>query len=170
MKKCRPTEVPALVIRIAINCTEGYSYNWVAYVVKEFLEDARNEEEKGRAFHYSWLIVLIALVGWKEPTETQFAVVPAHMPGAARYASLWVSQDKTHQQMTKYVFSFYMMSISYEIINTPWLSHELFSQYDGAVNFRADMHHIFIQDCADKKHQWFKLPYVVTKDDILTVV
>ena len=27
MRKCRPTEVPAPVIRIAMNCAEGYSYN-----------------------------------------------------------------------------------------------------------------------------------------------
>ena len=72
--------------------------------------------------------------------------------------------------MTNYVFAFYMMSILYEIIKTPRLNNELFSQYDGAVNFRTDMHHIFIQACADKKHQWFKLPYLVTKDGILAVV
>ena len=72
--------------------------------------------------------------------------------------------------MKKYVFSFYMMSISYDIVKTPQLSNDLFSQFDGAVNFRANMHHIFIQACADKKHQWFKLPYVVTKDDILAIV
>ena len=125
--KCRPTEVPAPVIKIAINCVEGYSYNWAAYLAKEFLEDSRETHEKGRPFHYSWLIILITLVGWQEPTETQFDVVPAHMPGIARYASMWVSQDKTHQQMKNYVFSFYMMSISYEIINTPRLSNELFS-------------------------------------------
>ena len=92
------------------------------------------------------------------------------MPSAARYASLWVSQDKASQQMTNYVFAFYTMRISYEILKTLWLSNELFSQYDGVVNFRADMHHIFIQAHADKKHQWFKLPYVVTKEDILAVV
>ena len=125
--ECRPNEVLAPVIRIAINCAEGYSYNWAAYVAKEFLEDARDAQEKGRPFHYSWLIVLIALVGWQEPTEAQFPAVPTHMPGAARYASLWVSQDKTHQHMTKYVFAVYMMSISYEIIKNPWLSNELFS-------------------------------------------
>ena len=69
MRKCRPTKVPAPVTRIAINCAEGYSYNWAAYIAKEFLEDARDAQEKGRPFHYSWLIVLIALVGWKEPIE-----------------------------------------------------------------------------------------------------
>ena len=74
------------------------------------------------------------------------------MPGAARYASLWVSQDKSLQQMTNYVFSFYSMGISYEILKTPRLSNELFSQYDGVANFKADMHNVFIQARADKKH------------------
>ena len=67
IRKCRPTEVPAPVIRIAMNYAKGYSYNWATYVVREFLEDARDAQEKGRAFHYSWLLVLITLVGWQEP-------------------------------------------------------------------------------------------------------
>ena len=32
------------------------------------------------------------------------------------------------------------------------------------------MHHVFIQARADPTHQWFKLPYVVTKADILGIV
>ena len=127
MRKCRPYEVPALVIRIAVNCAEGYSYNWAVYITKEFLEYVYYMQEKGRPFHYSWLIVLIALVGWQEPTEVQFAAIPPDLPGAVRYASLWVSQDKTLQQMKNCVFAFYMMSISYEITKTPELSNELFS-------------------------------------------
>ena len=62
------------------------------------------------------------------------------------------------------------MSISYEIMKTPRLSNELFSQYDGVAHFSADMHHIFIQAHTDQKHQWFKLPYVVTKEYILAVI
>ena len=61
--------MPTLVIRIAANCAEGYSYNWATYIAKEFLEDVCDVHEKGRPFHYSWLIVLITLVGWQEPTE-----------------------------------------------------------------------------------------------------
>ena len=72
--------------------------------------------------------------------------------------------------MTNCVFSFYMMNIQYEIAKTPRLSNELFSHYDGAATFSADMHHTFIQACADQKHQWFKLPYVVTEGDIQEVV
>ena len=63
-----------------------------------------------------------------------------------------------------------MMNIQYEIAKTPWISHELFSHYEGAATFRADMHYTFIQARADKKHQWFKLPYVVTEGDIWAVV
>ena len=66
------------------------------------------------------------------------------MPGAARYASLWVSQDKSLQQMTNYVFTFYTLNISYEILKTPSLSNELFSQYAGVSKFNADMHNVFI--------------------------
>ena len=69
MRKCRPYEVPAPVIKIAANCAEGYSYNWAAYIAKEFLEDVHDVQEKGIPFHYSWLIVLITLVGWKELIE-----------------------------------------------------------------------------------------------------
>ena len=116
------------------------------------------------------MIVLIALVGWKEPIEAQFVAVPPDMPGTARYASLWVSQDKASQQMTNTVFTFYAMSISYEIVKTPRLSNELFSQYDGVATFRADMHNVFIQACAYDKHACWKFPYVVTQEDILTVV
>ena len=97
MWKCRPNEVPAPIVSIAANYAEGYSYKWAEYIAREFLKDVRDVQEKGRPFHYSWLIVLIALVGWREPTEVQFVDVPPQMLGAARYASLWVSQDKALQ-------------------------------------------------------------------------
>ena len=69
MRKCRLNEVPTPIVSIVANCAEGYSYNWAAYIAKEFLEDVRDAQEKGRPFHYSWLLVLITLVGWREPTE-----------------------------------------------------------------------------------------------------
>ena len=72
--------------------------------------------------------------------------------------------------MINYVFAFYSMSISYEILKTPQLSNELFSQYDGVANFKADMHNVFIQARTDDKHACWKFPYVVTQEDILAVV
>ena len=94
MRKCRLTKVPALIVSIAANCAEGYSYKWAEYIAREFLEHVHEAQEKGRPFHYSWLLVLIAMVGWREITEAQFVDVPPDMPGATGYPSLWVSQDK----------------------------------------------------------------------------
>ena len=71
--------------------------------------------------------------------------------------------------MTNYAFTFYTMNISYEILQTPRLSNELFSQYAAVANFRANMHHVFIQAHVDKKQKWSKLPYVVNEEDILAV-
>ena len=88
MRKCRPNEVLAPIVSIVANYAEGYSYKWTEYIAREFLEDVRDAQEKGRPFHYSWLSVLIALVGWREATEAQFVDVPPEMPGATRYASL----------------------------------------------------------------------------------
>ena len=42
MQKCRQNEVSAPIVSIATNCAEGYSYNWEAYIAKEFLEDVRD--------------------------------------------------------------------------------------------------------------------------------
>ena len=39
MWKCRPNEVPAPIVSIALNCSEGYSYKWAEYIAKEFLKD-----------------------------------------------------------------------------------------------------------------------------------
>ena len=63
--------------------------------------------------------------------------------------------------MTNDVFDFYAMNISYEILKTPRLSNELFSQYTGVANFKDDMHNVFIQAHADNKYTWWKLPYRV---------
>ena len=92
------------------------------------------------------------------------------MPGAARYASLWISSDKVAQQMTNTVFVFYAMSIHYDIVRTPRLTNEVFAQYKGVAHFSADMHHVFIQAHADPQWQCFKLPYVVTEPDIRGII
>ena len=42
MQKCRPNEVPIPIVSIAMNCAEGYSYKWVEYIAKEFLEDIQD--------------------------------------------------------------------------------------------------------------------------------
>ena len=127
MRKCRPNEVPAPVVKLAASCAEGYTYNWADFIAKEFLDDVLDAQELGRPFHYSWLLVLIALVGWREPEHSQFVDVPPNMPFAARYASLWYSTNKGLQQLTDYTFAFYSFNITVELFRNPRLSQELYA-------------------------------------------
>ena len=170
LRKCRPNEVPAPVVKLAASCAVGYTYNWADFIAREFLEDVQDAQELRRPFHYSWLLVLIALVGWREPEQTQFVDVPPDMPFASRYASLWYSTNKGLQQLTDYTFAIYSFNILVEIFKNPRIAHELYEQYAGVARFKADMHNLFIQARADKMRSWLKLPYVVRADDIVAAV
>jgi len=65
MRKCYVNEVLALVISLATQCAKGVLYNWVQYLYKEFLANCREVQEESKAFHYSWLLLLIVLVAWR---------------------------------------------------------------------------------------------------------
>jgi hypothetical protein len=44
--------------------------NWVMFLVNQFLIDYREAQDKGAKFHYTWLLIMIALVAWREPNDT----------------------------------------------------------------------------------------------------
>jgi hypothetical protein len=72
LRKCRKEEVPVGVVTAAAQCTEGTMLSWAPYLLNMFLEDCKDAQDLGTEFHYSWLLILIALVGWREPKYTYF--------------------------------------------------------------------------------------------------
>ncbi len=44
--------------------------------------------------NYSWILVLITLMGWKDPSDSHFRTIPNALYGVAYYASLSHSDDK----------------------------------------------------------------------------
>jgi hypothetical protein len=64
LKKCCKDEVPPGVITVAAQCVEGTLMSWVPYLFKLFQEDYKDAQDLGTKFHYSWLITLIAFMGW----------------------------------------------------------------------------------------------------------
>jgi hypothetical protein len=46
MRKCREDEVPAPVIQLAAQCSQGVQFNWVGYLCQEFLDDCRMRPRK----------------------------------------------------------------------------------------------------------------------------
>jgi hypothetical protein len=66
LRKCRREEVPARVVVIASQCAEGTTVSWAPYLLNLFLDDCKDVQDLGTKFHNSWLITLIAFMGWKE--------------------------------------------------------------------------------------------------------
>jgi hypothetical protein len=64
MRKCRREEVPSRVVVVAAKCVEGTSMSWAPYLLNLFLEECKDAQDLGTEFHYSWLITLIAFMGW----------------------------------------------------------------------------------------------------------
>jgi hypothetical protein len=84
--KCRKDEVPAGVIAVASQCAEGTFVSWVPYLLNMFQVDCKDAQDLGTKFHYSWLITLIAFMGWQEPEYVIFCTRP--QPAGERYILL----------------------------------------------------------------------------------
>lgn len=70
LRKCQPNEVPAGAIDLVAQAKEGKQYNWCMYLLNHFMEDCTSTQEHNQPFHYSWLLVLMAFVTWKESKYT----------------------------------------------------------------------------------------------------
>jgi hypothetical protein len=46
--------------------------SWAPYLLNLFLDDCKDAQDLGTKFHYSWLMILIALIGWREPPYSYF--------------------------------------------------------------------------------------------------
>ena len=62
MRKCHADEVPVPMVALAKQCTEQVQFNWVKFLCKEFLLNCHEAQEKGKTFHYAWLLLSILLV------------------------------------------------------------------------------------------------------------
>jgi hypothetical protein len=72
LRKCRKEEAPTGVITIVAQCAKGVVFSWAPYLLNQFLIDYRDAQDNGTKFHYSWLLIPIALVGWQEPKFSSF--------------------------------------------------------------------------------------------------
>ena len=72
LRKFHREEVPVGVVAIAAQCTEGTIVSWAPYLLNLFLDDCKDAQDLGIKFHYSWLIMLIAFMGCREPRYVTF--------------------------------------------------------------------------------------------------
>jgi hypothetical protein len=76
LRKCRRDQVPAGAITVTEKCVEGVQMNWETFLVNQFQIDYREAQDRGMEFHYAWLLILIALVAWREPKTHNFCQQP----------------------------------------------------------------------------------------------
>lgn len=70
LRKCRPNEVPAGAIDLALHAKDGKPYNWCLYLLNQFMDDCRAAQERNQRFHYNWILIIMAFVTWKEPNHS----------------------------------------------------------------------------------------------------
>jgi hypothetical protein len=110
LRKCRREEVPAGVVAVAAQCIEGTSMSWVSYLLNLFLDDCKDVQDLGTEFHYSWLITLIAFMGWREPRYVTFCTRPKPNQGK-RYSLLKEMMSASHKRMNGSIFEGYLRDL-----------------------------------------------------------
>jgi hypothetical protein len=78
-------------------------FSWAQYLLNQLLIDCRDAQDNETEFHYSWLIILIDLAGWKEPNFSSFLDRKGKCY-ASRYESLWQAKDNKNQRENNKVF------------------------------------------------------------------
>jgi hypothetical protein len=129
LRKCCKEEVPTGVVAAAAQCTNGTSLSWAPYLLNLFLEDCKDVHYLGTEFHYSWLLMLITLMGWRESPYSYFCewIGRCH---ATRYMSLGRKSDPKHRSTNMGTFAKYFTEIQESIANTWRITPDVVAQYN----------------------------------------
>jgi hypothetical protein len=95
--------------------------SWGPYLLNLFLENCKDTEDWGSEFHYSWLLILIGLIGWKELVYSKY-LERLEKCDIARYISLHSSVDTKRKKTNTYIFVRYFVEMQDLIVDT-WRIH-----------------------------------------------
>jgi hypothetical protein len=109
--------------------------------------------------------MLIAIMGWKEPSYTFFGTRPKPNCGV-RYLSLGVMSDAKHKKMNTVVFEGYLRDLQEAISNMWRITPQVVAQYRDIANFKATRHAMWIQVWKDPNKQWLQMRYCIMEGDI----
>ena len=123
--------------------------NQATFLVNQFLTNCIEAQEKGTEFHYAWLLILIALVGWKEPFYYQCMRTTNIGNMVPWYANLWHTPNKRRKTYNNVTFYVYFDTIMYIIEHTPRITTKMVETYQDIARFKEGMHHMYIQSKRD---------------------
>jgi hypothetical protein len=133
-----------------------------------FQIDFKDAQEVGMEFQYSWLITLIAFIGWKESDHVTFCTTP--QPGGARYRVMKSVPLANHKKENGIIFEAYLREMQEEI-NRAWrITPKVVTQFGGIANFWARQKSMWIQPRQDPHKQWIQMRYCITEGDIDMII
>ena len=91
------------------------------------MENCHEVQEKGKTFHYSWLLLSIVVVAGELPKDSQFPTIDRDMPEAVKYAFLWATKDANRICESKVLWVFMEMNLRMGINCKPWLSPNVYN-------------------------------------------
>ena len=143
LRKCCREEVPAGVFIVAVQCVEGTTVSWAPYLLKFFLDDCKDAKDLGTKFHYSWLIMLIAFMGWREPRYVTFVTIPKPNQ-EEKYLLLKATSDARHKRMNGSICEGYLRDLQEAISNMWRITPQDVTRYRDITNFKTTRHAMWI--------------------------
>jgi hypothetical protein len=169
LRKFHREEVPTGVVTVVAQCVEGTTVSWELYLLNLFLDDCKDAHDLGTKFHYSCILMLIAIMGWKEPNHTLFTTRPKPNYGV-RYLSLGAMSDDKNRNMNAAVFKGYLCDLQEAISNLWRITPQAVAHYWDITNFKATQHAMWVQVPKDPNKKWLQLRYFITEGGIKMVI
>jgi hypothetical protein len=166
VRKNHLTQVTGFVVDLAGKCVEGMQMNWASYLVNELEKDCREAQDQGYEFHFSWLLVLIAFVAWKMPEGAAFPEVEPSESLAARFSTLWYTNNMAKQWQSNVVFHTYYLQLKRTIESFHRMTPNTLHQYRPFAKFRTERHFIYITARRDESKEELQSYYKLTEEDM----
>jgi hypothetical protein len=129
---------------------------WASYLLNLFFEDCKDAQDFGTKFHYSWLLILIALVVWEELKYSAFYDRIGKCL-TTRYLTLWHNADLKHRKTNSSIFGMFLGEMQKKIADTWRISLEVVKENYGIVNLKSSRNNIWIQSRRDPKKTRLKM-------------
>ena len=68
--------------------------NWATFLLNQFFIHCEEVQDKGIEFHYAWLLILLALLSWRDLNDSNFLGVTKKPCLALQYQNLWYMTHK----------------------------------------------------------------------------
>jgi hypothetical protein len=140
--------------------------NWVKYLVNQLKIDCREAQDRGHEFHFSWLLILIAFVAWELLEGATFPELDPFEPLAAKFSTLWYSNDMSKQWQSNVVFHTYYNQLKESIRSKPRITSNTLKRFRPPIKFSMDFHFIYLTPRVDEHQEQLQSYYKLTEEDL----